>query len=250
MSTEMLKRKINDLETHLNNPVILMFSEDTEVLDDDVDAITLALSGMSYNSASLILSGKGGHFGPAIEIAATIRQKFISRLDTYIPTSTSSSLVYLVLLSNNLHCCTVTPLSQCDLNFVKDGQQYSAKKELNNDNVVISRMAKNCWATSSSIVKHILEQEYSLYTKDKVSKEIVTRVMDIFMGKDTHEKPIRFAELEKLDLSVKQAPLEIKKQLTDIEVLATKLLKEKGARVLFGDAQTLCFIHSMDRVEN
>lgn len=242
LHTESLKQGLGNLFAH---PLILVYRPESEFIENDevlINAVVDSIDAHPSDVISLILSGDGGHFGPALNVAVHLRNKFHSHVDTYIPAQASSAMVYIALLSNRLYACNDAPLSQCDLIFSKDGTNYQARAELQNADPVIRSMAHSCWSKSGDLLRAILSYGHSLFERDLIDSDI-PKIMDELMRSSLgHRTPIRVSKLISLGFNIERVTDDVlKRNIEKTYDSAIASIKEKDARFVVGTDKVLIY---------
>jgi len=226
-----LKLLIHELENKVPSPLLIFYNENEELEGNDLQKILDFLNNISSEECSLILSGDGGDFDSAITLGVYLKDRFGSKLETYIPKQASSAFGYIVLLSNRAHCCTDEPLSQIDLIFNKGGERYRAKRELKNKNQAIQEDAKFMWRALGEVIENILSRADSLYPH-KVTNSVISKVMNLCMRDDKHQKPIRLSKLKDLKFNIDTVDKDIGKILTKLNNEVQTMLKKEDSRFM------------------
>lgn len=235
-----LKKMLRTLgEECTPNPLAIICKSDEELTQEDSEVVSELIKANKYNRGSLIISGGGGHFDTAIDLAIHLKHKFNNSLISYIPKQASSALAYPILLSNHAYCCTNTPLSQFDLTFDKNGKTYKAREELNNPDIEIRDTARFLWNTSSEIIKNMLSRHDSLFSIKKVQDKHVIATMDICMRNGPHEKSIRLNDLIKLGFNISNPNPQLATKLNEFYNRAIEVLNNADGRFVLGNQETL-----------
>jgi hypothetical protein len=235
---DQLKDLLANLNKEIPNPFILIYKENEELEIDDVQLIETVITNNQSGHISLIISGDGGHFSPAIDVAVLLREKF-DHIDSYIPAQASSAFAYVILISDSAFCCNQQPLSQFDLIFTKNGDYHRARTELNSKNIEICEDAKYTWRTSSEILKNICQRHNSLYNKREVKDIEIGKIMNLCMRDSDHEKSIRLSALKKVGFNIELCKGDLAKQIMLIHTQAILILKKENKRFFVGDSINL-----------
>ncbi len=233
------KELIQKLRNLLQYPIfLLVYKENEEVSKVEVEYIRRALEEIDESRGVIILEGDGGEIGPTIDIALFLRQRFLDRMVVIVPNKISSSLAYIILLSNEILGSSTSYLTQFDFTFTEGNRTYRAPKEINHNDPIISEIAKHLYNSSIELLEKILERPYSIL-KDKLPKGYVHKrnklveIADVCMRRNEHSDLIKLDKLKEIGFNIKELDksdniIKISKELVD---LAKKEIEQRGKRV-------------------
>lgn len=236
---EELKKEMLLIGSKIPNPFLIYYLPNEEMIPPDLHVIIESIKQHNHSECSLIISGGGGHFSPALDLGVALRDKYKKKLSCYIPSHAASALGYIVLLSNRAYCITDEPLSQLDLTFDYKGNTYRAREELKSDDKKICDDARFCWRTNSEIIRRILLRKDSLYKPRKLTEKHLGKIMDLCLRKRSHSNPIRINRLIDLGFKIQKINGQIGSLLENIDKLSIKILKQNRGRFIVGNKDFL-----------
>ena len=241
MSLERIKLII-ELEQYFKKPVFLItYNYSTEPIKGFIEPgdefhfrqfREEVLSGTS--DCVFIWNGPGGNIKTAIACSQFMRDALI-RYDCFVPTVASSSLCYFILQSDRLLLGEKSLLTQIDPLFIYEGKELRAIENLNNPNSEIRKLAKDVHNTTLENIKNILKTPPHVFKKE-VSQESQSRVryfekmVQLWMKKDKHDKPLTIKDLMDLKVNFKEVPLEIINKAKQLIKLCQEELVEENKR--------------------
>ncbi|MCX6749130.1 MAG: hypothetical protein NTW17_00080 [Candidatus Pacearchaeota archaeon] len=175
----------------------------------------------------LILNGPGGNTKTAIACSQIIRDSVL-RYDSFVPTVAGSSLCYFILKSNKLLLGEKSLITQIDTLFNYEGKELRAIEHLNDPNKEIKKLAHDAHNPALENLKEILKNKPHVF-EDDVSQQSKSRytflekLIDIWMKKTEHDKPLTLNDIKSLKIRYKLEPEEI---INKTKILITECLNE------------------------
>ena len=113
----------------------------------------------------------------------------------------------------------------------KKSQVFQKKRELKNKNQAIQEDAKFMWRALGEVIENILSRADSLYPH-KVTNSVISKVMNLCMRDDKHQKPIRLSKLKDLKFNIDTVDKDIGKILTKLNNEVQTMLKKEDSRFM------------------
>lgn len=160
-----------------------------------------------------ILNGPGGNIKTAIACSQFLRDALI-RYDCFVPTVVGSSLCYFVLQSDRLLVGEGSLLTQIDPLFNYNGKELRAIEHFNSSNPEIKRLAGDVHNSTLENMKRILKNRPHVFKKEvsiasKKRYQYIEKVVQFWMKKSDHDKPLTIEEMEKMKIELKCVPEEV-----------------------------------------